>query len=177
MIKRLIALIVALWLLGFALFVVTLPRPAPDNVVTDAVIVLTGARERIPHGLELLQQKKARIMLISGVAPAVRPKELAAEYKFDPALFDCCIELGKVATDTKSNAQESIAWIREHKVKSVRLVTSDWHMPRASYDLNAFVDPGTTLILDAVPTNSGLSRLFREYNKYLLRRISGLFGY
>lgn len=177
MIRRLISLAVALWLLGFALFVVTLPRAAPAGLTTDAIIVLTGARGRIPHGLDLLQKKRARIMLISGVAPEVRPQELAAEYKTDPALFDCCIELGKVATDTKSNAQESAAWIREHKVKTIRLVTSDWHVPRAAYDLRSSIGDSAEVVVDAVPTNSGLSVLFREYNKYLLRRLSGLIGY
>lgn len=177
MIRRLILFVIAIWLLGFAVFAVMLPNPAPMDQKTDAIIVLTGAKGRIPRGLSLLEDGRAKIMLISGVAPEVQPKELAAEHKIDPALFDCCIQLGKMATDTKSNAQESAAWIREHKVKSVRLVTSDWHVPRALYDLESATDDKTFILVDAVETNSGLTVLFREYNKYLARRLSGLFGY
>ena len=35
----------------------------------------------------------------AGVARIVRPRELAARYRVDQALFDCCIDLGREAVD------------------------------------------------------------------------------
>src|SRR3546814_10350716 len=56
---------------------------------------------------------------------SVRPIELAVEYKTRPAVFECCIDLGHEAVDTRSNAEETAAWVRDHRYRSVRLVTSD----------------------------------------------------
>ena len=47
MIWRLFSVALIAWVLGFALFTVALPRPAPDGLVTDAVVVPTGAPGRI----------------------------------------------------------------------------------------------------------------------------------
>ena len=53
----------------------------------------------------------------------------------------------------------------------MRLVTSDWHMRRAAYELHGDL-PNTEIIEDAVPTRPRLITLFAEYNKYVLRRAS-----
>jgi uncharacterized SAM-binding protein YcdF (DUF218 family) len=52
---------------------------------------------------------------------------------------------------------------------SLRLVTSDWHMRRASYEFRQDL-PDATIIEDAVQTRPSLVTLTHEYNKYLLRR-------
>src|SRR3546814_12830529 len=92
MLSRLVSSAIRLYLLGYALFVVLLPRPADDRQ-TDAIVVLTGGPKRIERGLDLLERGRAKRMLISGVARTVRPVELAAEYEADQALFECCIDL------------------------------------------------------------------------------------
>ena len=56
--------------------------------------------------------------------------------------------------------------------KSMRLVTSDWHMRRARYEFNRQFDAGTRIVPDAVRTEPSFATLFAEYNKYLLRRLS-----
>src|SRR3546814_1723294 len=86
MLSRLVSSAIRLYLLGYALFVVLLPRPADDRQ-TDAIVVLTGRPKRIERGLDLLERGRAKRMLISGVARTVRPVELAAEYEADQALF------------------------------------------------------------------------------------------
>ena len=74
---RSIAFLALLYLLGYAAFAVTLPRPAGDDR-TDAIVVLTGGSGRIERGFGLLERGVAPRMLISGVARTVRPGELAA---------------------------------------------------------------------------------------------------
>jgi uncharacterized SAM-binding protein YcdF (DUF218 family) len=175
MIRRLIAFALLLYLLGYALFVVALPRPADDRV-TDAIVVLTGGPERLVRGIDLLRHGRARRMLISGVDRTVRPVDLAAAYDVKQSLFDCCIDLGRESVDTRSNAEETTDWVKRHKFQTVRLVTTDWHMPRARFELARQLGGKAKLIGDAVPSNASFRQLFTEYNKYLLRRAAVIVG-
>ena len=175
MISRLLSFILLLYLLGYAVFAVMLPRPADDRR-TDAIVVLTGGAHRMERGLDLLQRQRARRMLISGVARTVRPVELAARYPRQAALFACCIDLGREAVDTRSNAEEVARWMRKRKFRSVRLVTTDWHMPRARFELSRQLGRDAAVIGDAVESNPSFRQLFTEYNKYLLRRAAVLVG-
>src|SRR3546814_4918862 len=119
MLSRLVSSAIRLYLLGYALFVVLLPRPADDRQ-TDAIVVLTGGPKRIERGLDLLARGRADRMLISGVARTVRPVELAVQYEADKALFDCCIDLGRESVDTRSNAQETARWRSEEHTSELQ---------------------------------------------------------
>ena len=53
-------------------------------------------------------------------------------------LFDCCVDLGYQALDTAGNARETRDWAREHNItRSLIVVTSNYHMPRALAELSA----------------------------------------
>jgi uncharacterized SAM-binding protein YcdF (DUF218 family) len=54
----------------------------------------------------------------------------------------------------------------------VRLVTSDWHMPRARMELAHALGDDVTLLGDGVRSNPRLSMLVSEYNKFLIRRVA-----
>lgn len=168
-------MLVFAWLAGFAWFMLTLPGPL-DNRRTDAIVVPTGGPGRIDRGIALMKAHAARRMLVTGVAPTVRPVELAAEYKTAPALFACCIDLGREAVDTRSNAEETSAWVRRHGYKSVRLVTSDWHMRRAELELTNALGDDVTVVGDGVAGAPKILLLLAEYDKFLLRRAALLTG-
>lgn len=171
MIARLFAFLVLAWALGFAAFMLLLPRPLTDHP-TDAIVVPTGAAGRIDRGIDLIEKHEAKRLLITGVAPGVRPIDLALEYHTAPALFACCIDLGRQAVDTRSNAEETARWVREHGYHSIRLVTSDWHMARARMELANALDPDVTIVDDGVKGEHDLRLLVAEYNKLLLRRVA-----
>jgi uncharacterized SAM-binding protein YcdF (DUF218 family) len=175
MIKRILAFLLLAWVLGFAWFALFLPQPAP-LAKSDGVVVLTGGAGRIDRGLEVLEAKKARRMLISGVDLDVKPGELAAQYKRPPALFACCIDLGFRAVDTRSNGLETARWVSRNKIKTLRLVTHDWHMRRARLELKLALPDGVTVVEDAVVTQPSLFVLFKEYHKYWLRGLAALVG-
>jgi uncharacterized SAM-binding protein YcdF (DUF218 family) len=174
-ITRSISALLLLYVLGYALFSVMLPQPA-DGRQTDAIVVLTGGARRIERGLEMMAQGKANRMLVSGVARTVRPEELAAEYKADERLFRCCVDLGRESVDTRSNAEEVARWMERHKFRSMRLVTTDWHMPRARFELSRRLGGQIVVTGDAVESNPSFLQLFTEYNKYLLRQAAVLVG-
>ncbi len=171
MIVRLFGLVALAWCLGFAVFMLLLPQPLGGNT-TDAIVVPTGGAGRIDRGIALLQAKQARRMLVTGVAPGVRPIDLAREYRTPSALFSCCIDLGADAVDTRSNAEETAAWVKTHGYRTVRLVTSDWHVPRARMELSAAMGPGVLVLGDGVPSTPRLGTLVNEYNKLILRRVA-----
>lgn len=176
MIRRLIALILLVWLLGLAWFCLSLPGPAGAEK-TDAIVVLTGGKGRIERGIDMLAKHRAKRMLVSGVYPPVRKAELALVQRAPLALFSCCIDLGKDAVDTRTNADETERWLRQNKFTSVRLITNDWHMPRARFELERLIDPDVAIVSDALKSTPELLVLFTEYNKMLARRVSTLFGY
>ena len=175
MIVRLFAVTLLAWVLGFAWFAIFLPQPL-DGRPTDAIVVLTGGAGRIDRGLALLEEGAAKRMLISGVDRSVRPAELAAQYERPERLFSCCITLGREAIDTRSNAIETAHWLERRDFRTVRLITTDWHMRRAALELRQAVPGNLTIVYDAVPSRTSLRMLMREYNKYLLRRAAALVG-
>jgi uncharacterized SAM-binding protein YcdF (DUF218 family) len=170
-IARLAGLAALAWCLGFAVFMLLLPRPLEANT-TDAIVVPTGGAGRIDRGIALLQARQARRMLVTGVAPGVRPIDLAREYRTPASLFSCCIDLGADAVDTRSNAEETAAWVKTHGYRTVRLVTSDWHVPRARMELSAAMGPQVIVLGDGVPSTPRLGTLVNEYNKLILRRVA-----
>lgn len=166
MIRRIVALVLVCWLLGFLWFAVSLPAPL-ENGRTDAIVVPTGGGGRIARGLELLRRDAAAEMLVTGVHEDVKPGEFAAEYKVPPELMECCVTLGFAAIDTRGNARETGAWAAEHHVRSIRLVTSDWHMRRAALELEAVLPEGIAILRDPVRTEPSLWILILEYHKLL----------
>jgi uncharacterized SAM-binding protein YcdF (DUF218 family) len=173
MIARLLSFLAILYGLGFALFGVTLGRPAPNDAPkADAIVVITGGKGRIEHAAGLLADGKGRRLLIAGADPSVRKIDLVHRLGGQEKLFDCCVDLGSESVDTRSNAEEAKRWIERRRYKSVRLVTSDWHMRRAKYEFRRQLEGEVRIIPDAVRTEPSLVTLFAEYNKYLLRRLS-----
>lgn len=173
MIARLLAFLAVLYGLGFALFAVTLGTPAEAGTPkVDAIVAITGGKGRIEHAAVLMAEGRAKRLLIAGADPSVRKADLVRRLRAPRQLFECCVDLGSESVDTRSNAEEAKRWLEKHRYKSVRLVTSDWHMRRARYEFNRQLGGGIEIVPDAVRTEPNFMTLFAEYNKYILRRLS-----
>lgn len=175
MTRRLVALLIVAWALGFAAFVIFLPRAA-GMARTDGIVVPTGAQGRIARGTDLIAQGRARRMLITGVDRRVTAAVLAEVQGVPLGVMACCVDLGREASDTRSNGDETAAWVQRNRYKTVRLVTTDWHMPRARLELERALEGSATVLPDAVRSDASLSVLVREYNKYLLRHAAVVVG-
>jgi uncharacterized SAM-binding protein YcdF (DUF218 family) len=170
-VRRIIAVLLLAYLFGFVAYMLLLPRPL-EGVATDAIVVPTGGGGRIDRGIDLLQKHQAQRLLITGVGSGISSAQLAQQYRVSPALFACCIDLGHEAVDTTSNARETAHWVEQHGYRSVRLVTSDWHMARARMELQAALGANVTLVADGVAGEAPLGLLVVEYNKLLFRRVA-----
>lgn len=174
-----------LWLCGFALFSAHISRTASNlTAPSDAIIVLTGGPERINKGLDLLHGgHKGKHLLISGVDPRVSIGTLIALWRpaeTDPAI-PCCISLDSVARNTTENAAESARWLSslpdQDQIKTLTLVTSAYHMPRAVLEFQAAL-PDLNIIAYPVATPRAPGTrtayhvlLLSEYNKTILTKI------
>jgi uncharacterized SAM-binding protein YcdF (DUF218 family) len=161
-----------LWAIGFLWFAASTSTMAipPSSQKTDAIVVLTGAGKRIDTGLRLLKEGAADKLFISGVHKDVRVADLLKGGQAPGG-----ITLGYQATDTKGNADETTQWVVSHNIKSIRVVTSSYHIPRALLELGHQM-PGVSILAHPVKTGDEYdltarpywSLTFREYNKTLL---------
>lgn len=134
------------WLVGLVGFVDGIPRePAEGGGSADGIVVLTGGGRRVEVGLALLLQDRGQRLLISGVHADVRREDLLA---FGPPRLSGVLEridLGFEAVDTVTNAREIAAWARRHGWRSLRVVTSNYHMRRSLAEI-AHALPGVRLV-------------------------------
>jgi uncharacterized SAM-binding protein YcdF (DUF218 family) len=173
MITRAGALLLLLYALAFIVFAFTLGKPAsPSAAATDAAVVLTGGAGRFEHAMDVLRDGKAKRLLVSGVDPSVTKADLARRAPAEQKWLACCVDLGSESVDTRSNAEETARWLAKHNYRSLRLITSDWHMRRARYEFDRALRHKYKLVPDAVRTEPSFLTLFGEYNKYLLRRLA-----
>lgn len=173
MIIRAASLLLLAYALGFVLFAFTLGKPAPANAAaTDAAVVLTGGKGRLEQGIAVLRDGKARRLLVAGADPSVTKADIARRLNGRHQLISCCVDLGSESVDTRSNAEEAARWIAKYRFRSVRLITSDWHMRRARYEFHKVLGDKVELVTDAVQSEPSFLTLFGEYNKYVLRRLA-----
>ena len=192
-----------IWLGGaFVYFdrVENLPHPGEQH--TDAIVVLTGGAARLATALRLLDQDKADRLLISGVSPnASKASLLQAVLPAMPdaaqasgnwqgidlqLLFDCCVDLDYEAANTEGNAVETADWVAQHEIRTIRLVTSNYHMPRSLAEFRRRL-PGVTILPHAVRSETirvedwwrrqtAAVFLLGEYTKYVAALLRARFG-
>ena len=171
-------LLLAAALVGFLAFVDSLPeRPVNATAKTDAIVVLTGGSERVGTGIRLLEQGLAKHLFISGVPPGVSRDEVLRGIDLEDFRLRHRIVLGHAAGDTAGNARETAAWMERQQYRSLRLVTSQYHMPR-SRAIFAWAMPHVGIVPHPVFSGvvrqgdwwawPGTTRLFLvEYAKYV----------
>jgi uncharacterized SAM-binding protein YcdF (DUF218 family) len=126
------AAVALLWLAGLVWFASSIPHAVEDpDSPTDAIVVLTGGRLRVDSGLALFAEGRGRKLFISGVNQGVDLNELLRVSPHMPKWVQCCIVLGYAADNTRGNAAETAEWMRRENFRSLRLVTSAYHMRRS----------------------------------------------
>ena len=164
--------------LGFVIYASSIDRDGSQSVVqADGIVVLTGGKSRINKALKLLAAGKAKRLLISGVHAQTSVAQLGRLYPGSKPLFNCCIDLGRAAQDTIGNAQETRSWVRQKGFRSLIVVTSSYHMPRAIAEFNnamptikfeAYTISSSNVDMDQWWSDGDtLKLLFSEYLKYI----------
>jgi uncharacterized SAM-binding protein YcdF (DUF218 family) len=168
--------LLVLYTLGFIVFAATLPRPPATIPRADGIVALTGGDARLDAADKLLEKDAAQRLLITGVNPGTTKAQLKT-IAHGGRRFDCCADLGFVATSTHGNANEASAWVRRHGYNSIIVVTANYHMRRSLNEFAADM-PGVRLVAYPVDPNGlnldgwwrdphALHLLNTEYAKYL----------
>ena len=169
-------------LLGLPLFYFNIASQPTKNIEkTDAIIVVTGSGDRIPEAIRLMNEDLAPKLFISGVGKDTKALELLDSLAIgwrDILKMDMSrISLGYAATDTIGNASESEEWIRKNNIKTIRLVTSNYHMPRTHLEFRKRMPELKIIEHPVIPRNFDKHEwqeskpvrdlIIKEYFKYL----------
>src|SRR4030081_2282838 len=147
----------------------------------DGIVVLTGGSSRVSDAMELLAGGYGKRLLISGVHPTNAPSDISRSLPDNHSLIACCVDLDRSAVNTRSNAAETRRWVRDRGFKSLIVVTSNYHMPRAILELSHAM-PDIQLIPFAVvgdkwrdepwwTSGATLRLLLSEYVKYVAAEV------
>jgi uncharacterized SAM-binding protein YcdF (DUF218 family) len=147
----------------------------------DGIVVFTGGSSRVSDAMELLAGGYGKRLLISGVHPTNAARDISRSLPDNQSLLGCCVDLDRSAANTRGNAAETRRWARERGFKSLIVVTSNYHMPRAILELSHAM-PDVTLIPFAVigdrwrdepwwTSGATLRLLLSEYAKYVAAEV------
>jgi len=147
----------------------------------DGIVVLTGGSSRVSDAMELLAGGYGKRLLISGVHPTSAASDISRSLSDNQSLLRCCVDLDRSAINTRSNAAETRRWARERGFKSLIVVTSNYHMPRAIVELSHAM-PDVRLIPFAVvgekwrdeswwASSATVRLLLSEYVKYVAAEV------
>jgi uncharacterized SAM-binding protein YcdF (DUF218 family) len=167
---------------GFVAFLSHLrgAETVPDRKA-DGIVVLTGGSSRVSDAMELLAAGYGRRLLISGVHPTSRASDISRTLPENQSFMTCCVDLDRTALSTRGNAAEARRWAEGRRFKSLIVVTSNYHMPRALVEFSHAM-PQMTLIPFAVvgdkwreepwwTSGSTLRLLLSEYVKYVAAEV------
>jgi uncharacterized SAM-binding protein YcdF (DUF218 family) len=166
---------------GFGWFLWSLPA---DEIVlhrdADGIVVLTGGASRISDAIELLAAGRGKRLLISGVNRATTSGEISRLNPDYGRMLSCCVDFDR-SLNTLGNAIETKHWAESRGFRSLIVVTSNYHMPRAIAEI-AHQLPDVALLpfpviadkLHAEPwwTHGPTMKLMlSEYLKYVVARM------
>ena len=118
-----------LYIFSFILFAESLSNQATQAPQADGIVVLTGGTPA----------KQGQRLLITGVYKdldfetvlAMTPQQTPRQTE----TLRCCLDLDYKARNTVANARETRQWADVHGFRSLIVVTSAQHMPRAFLEL------------------------------------------
>ena len=173
-----VLLALALGFLWFAWRVPTHEVALADRA--DGIVVLTGGASRISDAIELLASRRGQRLLISGANRSTKIEEISRLNPEFGRWVHCCVDFD-YSLNTLGNAVEIRGWAERRRFRSLIVVTSDYHMPRAMAEI-AHQLPDARLIpfpvisdrLRAEPWWSNMTTtklLLSEYLKYIVAQM------
>lgn len=177
--------VVALWPLArFSEYMGSLSRAPDDWTRTDAIVSLAGGPGRLGRGLDLLEEGKADVLLLSGTGKGATLTDIFPGRDIAELDRRQVILLESRSTSTYENAIEAWAVLasRQEEVDDIVLLTSNYHMLRAEYVFRKVFPADVTIHVHPVPAENvepgrwwresrARRTVLNEYAKYLWYRL------
>ncbi|MBU5613198.1 YdcF family protein [Geomonas azotofigens] len=152
----------------------------PRDVKSDAIVVLTGGRGRVEEGVRLYRAGQGKKLFLIGVDPAVKKREL---YQGEGAGN---VYLEQNSRNTLENAIYARDLIMKHKVTSIKLITSRYHMKRSTILFRNALPKDVAIYPHPVDSSNlkeewwshqgSFKLLFSEFYKYCILRFFFMFA-
>ncbi len=156
----------------------------PKIVPVDAIVVLTGGKGRVTEGVRLYRERAARYLVIVGADPAVKVADIYRPKMGDPSAEGVILE--KNSRNTLENAIYGRQVINRLEIRSLLLITSRYHLKRATILLRNALPSQCAIYPYPVDTanlkqtwwkdGGSFTLLFSEFYKYCLFRAFFLFA-
>ena len=113
--------------------VVDWPAPVASDFLPeyDCGVVLTGSSGRIREAFEVLNQKKIKRLIVSGVYKDTKLNEIFPQLPFYTDINPDSIVLEKISGSTFGNAVQTFQVYEALKCENLLLMTSELHMYRS----------------------------------------------
>lgn len=146
----------------------------------DGIVALTGGASRITDAIELLASGRGKRLLISGAYRGTNSNEISRLNPEFSRWVRCCVDFDR-SLNTLGNAVETKRWAESRGFRSLIVVTSNYHMPRALAEI-AHQLPEVTLVPFPVVTDrqraerwwvgwATTRRMVTEYLKFLFTKL------
>ena len=130
---------------GFAWFIGRVPaHEIRLSGNADGIVALAGGASRISDAIELLASGRGRRLLISGVNRTTSTNAISRLNPEFEKWVRCCVDFDW-SVNTLGNAIEIRRWAEHRGFRSLIVVTSNYHMPRALAEI-AYQLPDVALL-------------------------------
>lgn len=165
--KYIILPVISVWFVGLACFNFYINHYEIDKITkTDAIIALTGGSNRIKEAALLLNNDFSPILFISGVEKGISFHEILNVQKINIS-SGRKVFIERTSTNTVENAINTNEWIKNKNIKTIRLVTSNYHMPRSYLEFKS-QNPGLIIIENPVFSSNVSHKWWKNWGTFTL---------
>ena len=125
-----------------------------EDVTADCAVVLTGGPSRIREGIDLLARRNVKKLIISGVNPQARLREIFSLWPYYGNLSEEDVILERRSRTTYGNAQQTLPLVEALRCRDLVLITSRSHMRRAVLTFRAEFPQDFPIVPHAVVAGS-----------------------
>jgi len=153
------------------------PTAWEEDHTADCAVVLTGGPNRVREGFDLLAQGRIKKLILSGVHPGAKLREIFPQWPFYGSLRKEDVVLERRSKTTYGNVQQTIPLLEALYCRDFILITSHVHMYRAVRTFKAAAVNEVSIYPRAIVVRSYRAGLLDLWAEALKSLFYSLFAY
>lgn len=143
----------------------------------DCAVVLTGGPHRVREGLDMLSRGAVKKVIIAGVHPDAKFREIFPIWPYYPEVRQRDVVLERNSLTTFGNAQQAWPLVEALNCRDVVLVTSQVHMYRALQTFRAVLPSEFSIFPRTTPGRSAHLDRFEVWSESLKSLFYSVWAY